>query len=342
MLQPILDQLESGQNLSVEQMAEAIGVIMEGKSTEDQVARLLVGLQRKGETVDELVGAAQAMRQHMTPIRTERSDVLDVVGTGGDGSMTFNISTAASLVTAAAGVPVAKHGSIAATSRSGSADVLRELGVNIQADVELVEACLNEIGICFCFAPILHPAMKHVAPIRQKLGTPTIFNILGPLANPANAPLQLLGVSKEELLDKMAEALIKLGTNRAVVVYGTDGIDEVTLGGATEAIEISGDNQRRFQWHPEDFGLHKMKLDEIRVENSKQSATKIRSVLQGKPGPATDIVIANAAAALWTAGRDSSIGQCVNLAREAIESGAASEILAKLVERTNAKQVVVE
>lgn len=339
MLEPTLDQIESGQNLSVEQMAEVVGVIMDGKSTEDQVARLLVALQRKGESVDELVGAAQAMRQHMTPIRTERSDVLDVVGTGGDGSFTFNISTAASLVTAAAGVPVAKHGSIAATSRSGSADVLREMGVNIEADVEVVEACLNEIGICFCFAPILHPAMKYVAPIRQKLGTPTIFNILGPLANPANAQIQLLGVSKEELLDKMAEALIKLGTTRAIVVYGTDGIDEVTLGGPTKAIEVAGGNQRRFLWHPEDFGLHKVKLDEIRAEDPKQSATKIRGVLQGRPGPAMDIVIANAAAALWTAGRDSSIGQCANIARETIESGAASNILAQLVERTNAKKV---
>lgn len=339
MLEPTLAQIESGQNLSVEQMAEAVGVIMEGKSTEDQVARLLVGLQRKGETVDELVGAALAMRQHMTPIRTDRSDVLDVVGTGGDGSSTFNISTAAALVTAAAGVPVAKHGSIAATSRSGSADVLRELGVNIKADVEVVEACLNEIGICFCFAPMLHPAMKHVAPIRQKLGIPTIFNILGPLANPAKAQFQLLGVSKKALLEKMSEALIQLGTHRAIVVYGTDGIDEVTLGGPTEAIEVAGGNRRSFQWNPEDFGLPKVKLAELRVENAKQSAIRIRGILQGRPGPGLHVVIANAAAAIWTAGRDSSIGQCVNMAREAIQSGAANNLLAQLVERTNVERV---
>lgn len=339
MLELTLNQIESGQDISVEQMAKAVGVIMEGKSTEDQVARLLVALQRKGETVDELVGAAQAMRQHMTPIRTERTDVLDVVGTGGDGSSTFNISTAAALVTAAAGVPVAKHGSIAASSRSGSADALRELGVNVEANVEVVEACLNEIGICFCFAPMLHPAMRHVAPIRQKLGTPTIFNILGPLANPANAQFQLLGVAKEELLGKMADALVQLGTSRAIVVYGTDGIDEVTLGGPTEAVEVVGGNQRRFQWHPEDFGLPKVKLDEIRIDNAKQSAVKIRSVLQNRPGPATDIVIANAAAAIWTAGRNSSIGQCTSMAKEAIESGAANNLLAQLVERTNAEQV---
>jgi anthranilate phosphoribosyltransferase len=213
------------------------------------------------------------------------------------------------------------------------------LGVNVEADVEVVEACLNEIGICFCFAPMLHPAMRHVAPIRQKLGTSTIFNILGPLANPANAQVQLLGVSKEGLLETMAEALIKLGTNRAIVVYGSDGIDEVTLGGPTEAIEVVGGNQRRFQWHPEDFGLPKVKLDELRVENASQSAMKIRSVLQGRPGPATDIVIANAAAALWTAGRDSTIGQCVGMAREAIESGAANDLLAQLVERTNAEHI---
>lgn len=340
MLEPTLDLLQSGQNLSAEQMAEAVGLIMEGKTTEDQIARLLVSLRRKGETVDELVGAAQAMRQHMTPIRHNRSDVLDVVGTGGDGSSTFNISTAAALVTAAAGVPVAKHGSIAASSRSGSADALRELGVNVEADVEIVEACLNEIGICFCFAPMLHPAMRHVAPIRQKLGTPTIFNILGPLANPAKAQVQLLGVSKESLLDKMADALIKLGTEHAIVVYGTDGIDEVTLGGTTEAIEVGGDKKRRFQMNPEDFGLHKVKLQDLRVEGPKQSATRIRSILQGRPGPSTDIVIANAASALWTAGRDSSIGQCTSLAREAIESGAAIKLLAQLVERTNAERVL--
>ena len=340
MLEPTLDLLESGQNLSIEQMAEAVGLIMEGKTSEDQVARLLVAMQRKGETVDELVGAAQAMRLHMTPIQHNRSDVLDVVGTGGDGSSTFNISTAAALVTAAAGVPVAKHGSIAATSRSGSADALRELGVNVEADVDVVEACLNEIGICFCFAPMLHPAMKHVAPIRQKLGTPTIFNILGPLANPAKAQVQLLGVSKESLLDTMADALIKLGTSHAIVVFGTDGIDEVTLGGPTEAVEVGGGNKRRFQWNPEDFGLHKVKLEELRVDDPAQSATKIRAILQGRPGPAADIVVANAAAALWTAGRDSSIGQCTSLAREAIESGAAHDLLAQLVERTNAESVM--
>jgi len=337
MIEPSLVLVEAGQGLSMDQMAETIGVIMEGKATEDQIARLLVAVHNKGETVDEVAGAARALRRHMTPIRTSRTGVIDVVGTGGDGLGTFNISTAAALVTAAAGVPVAKHGNRAMTGRCGAADVLAELGVNIEADVPVVEACLDELGICFCFAPLLHRAMKHVGPIRQKLGTPTIFNILGPLANPAGAARQLLGVARPELQELMAGALVLLNTERSVVVHGTDGLDEVTLGGVTRVFEVAEGKRRQLDWNPEDFGLERIEgLDPLRVEDDKQSAQRIRGVLQGRPGPATDIVIANAAAALWTADSTRSIGQCTQLAREAIESKAAADLLARLVERSNA------
>ncbi|MBN2022160.1 MAG: anthranilate phosphoribosyltransferase [Pirellulales bacterium] len=336
MIESSLQCVEAGQSLSVEKMAEIIGIIMEGQATEDQVARLLVALHSKGETVEEIAGAAQALRQRMTPIRTHRTGVIDVVGTGGDGSGTFNISTTAALVTAAAGVPVAKHGNRAMTGRCGSADVLAELGVNIEADVPVVEACLDELGICFCFAPLLHKAMKHVAPIRQKLGTPTLFNVLGPLANPAGASLQLVGVSRPELQEVMSDVLVLLGTERAVVVHGADGLDEVTLGDTTHVREVAQGNQRAFDWTPEDFGLERAELDALRVEDAEQSAQRVRGVLQGRAGPATDVVIANAAAALWTAGRDPSVAACAAVAREAIESQAVAELLAKLVERTNA------
>jgi anthranilate phosphoribosyltransferase len=275
------------------------------------------------------------MRRHATPIRTHRSGLLDTCGTGGDGSRTFNISTSAALVVAAAGVPVAKHGNRGITSRSGSADVLAALGVNVQADAAQVEGCLDELGICFCFAPLLHKAMQHVAPIRKKLGVPTLFNILGPLANPAGAPYQLLGVGKAELRPLLSEALAMLGAKRALVVHGEDGLDEVTLAGATHVTEACSGKLRHFTWTPGDFGLSIAPLDAIIVEGPQQSAAMVRSVLSGRPGPAREIVVLNAAAALWTAGRCESARECAHLAADAIDSGAAAELLARLAERSN-------
>ena len=291
----------------------------------------------KGETVEEVAGAAAAMRRQMTPIRSRRAGLLDTCGTGGDGSKTFNISTAAALVAAAAGVPVAKHGNRGITSRSGSADVLAALGVNIEADVACVEACLDELGICFCFAPLLHKAMKHVAPVRKKLGTPTVFNILGPLVNPAAAPFQLLGVGHAALQPLMAEALLLLGTKRAVIVHGADGLDEVSLAGPTHVIEARGGTLRHFDWTPADFGLETAGIETMLVTGPEESAAMIRDVLDNRPGPPRDIVIANAAAALWTAGRDPSPEKCAQLAAETISTGAARELLARLVELTQAK-----
>jgi anthranilate phosphoribosyltransferase len=334
MLEAAIEIVEAGGDLPMEQMAVVMGQIMDGAGREPQIARLLAALHRKGETVAEVAGAAAAMRQRMTPIRSAHGDLIDTCGTGGDGSKTFNISTAAALVAAAAGVPVAKHGNRGITSRSGSADVLAALGVNIEADVACVEACLVELGICFCFAPLLHSAMKHVAAVRKRLGTPSIFNILGPLVNPASAPFQLLGVGRAELQPLLAEALLLLGVHRAWLVHGADGLDEVTLGGATEVIEAAGGRLRRFQWQPADFGLEPAGREKMLVSGAQESAAIIREILQGRRGPPRDIVIANAAAALATVGRSPSLAECARQAAEAIDSGAAHDLLARLVERT--------
>jgi anthranilate phosphoribosyltransferase len=334
MLDRTLKLVESGQNLSIEQMAEALGRIMEGQCSAEQIARLLTALHEKGETVEEVAGAAQAMRSRMTPIRTRRAGLIDTCGTGGDGSKTFNISTAAAIVTAAAGVPVAKHGNRGITSRSGSADVLTALGVNIEAGVECVEACLDELGICFCFAPLLHQAMKHVAPVRKKIATPTIFNILGPLVNPASAPFQLLGVGKPELQSLLAESLLLLGTRRTIVIHGCDGLDEVTLSGPTRVIEAADGRLRHFEWTPEDFGLNRSTKDALLVRDPAESAALITQILTGHPGPPRDIVLANSAAALWTANPVNSLRQCAELAAEAIDSGKARDLLKRLAERT--------
>ena len=334
MIQSILGRLSGGENLSMDEMSATIDAVMSGNSTDAEVAMLLTALRAKGETVEEIAGAAAALRRHMTPIRTSRRGVLDTCGTGGDGSGTFNISTAAALVAAAAGQPVAKHGNRSVTSRSGSADVLAALGVNVEADVATVERCLDELGICFCFAPLLHPSMKRVSAVRKQLGVPTIFNLIGPLTNPAQAAYQLLGVGRAELQPLLADALRLLGTQRAVVVRGDDGLDEVTLTGPTSVIEIAEGNLRTFRWTPEDFGLRSGGVDALRVSGPAESADMIRTVLRGDTGPARDIVVLNAAAALWTAQTSRSPTDCAKLAADAIDHGRAQKLLEKLVEAT--------
>ena len=332
MIEPTLGRLAAGENLSMDEMAAAIEAVVAGECTEGQIGILLTSLRAKGETCQEVAGAAAALRRHMTPIRTRHTGVLDTCGTGGDGSGTFNISTAAALVVAAAGVPVAKHGNRGITSKTGSADALAALGVNVHADVERVEQCLDQLGICFCFAPLLHPSMKRVAEVRKKLGVRTIFNLLGPLSNPAGAPFQVVGVGRPELRPLLAEALLLLGTTHALVVQGEDGLDEVTLAGPTRVTEVSGSGLRNFTWTPSDFGLAPGSLDLLRVENSEQSAEMIRGVLHGAPGPARDIVVLNAAAALWTAGRAETPLACAQLAARAIDLGVAAELLKRLAQ----------
>lgn len=328
---PYLGRISAGENLTMEEMAAVMAEVMSGCCQEPEIALLLTALKAKGETAEEIAGAAQVMRKHMTAIRSSRQGIVDTCGTGGVGSNIFNVSTAAALVTAAAGVPVAKHGNRSATSKSGSADVLQALGVNIAAPVETVEHCLNELGLCFCFAPSLHPAMKHVSAVRKQLGTPTIFNLLGPLCNPAGARYQVMGVGRPELRDLMAAVLLRLGTERAVVVGGVDGMGEVTITGPTEVREVTPSGIRSFAWQPADFGLATSSKETLVVDGPQASAAIILEVLSGKQGPPRDIVLINAAAALWVAGIDPSPLRCAQIAAEAIDSRQTEQLLDKLI-----------
>jgi anthranilate phosphoribosyltransferase len=346
----LLGRVAGGDNLSFEQMADAVDAIMRGEWTEEQIAVLLTALAAKGETVDEVAGAALAMRRHMTPIRSHHREILDTCGTGGSGSAMFNVSTTAAIVAAAAGVPVAKHGNRSITSRSGSADVLAELGVNINASVPQIEACLDELGLCFCFAPLVHPAMKHVAAVRKRLGIRTIFNVLGPLANPAGACYQVLGAGRPELRSLLAGAIARLGTRRTFVVCGEDGLGDVTLCGTTYVTEIATNlplpadegshiplplGHGQFTWQPEEFGITRASTESLLVDGPVQSAAIIRRVLGGEIGPARDLVVLNAAAGLLAAGKAERPQQAAILAAQAIDSGEAQMLLKKLAEKSH-------
>ncbi len=333
-----LGRVSGGGNLSFDEMSDAIDAIMSGKWSEEEIGLLLVALAAKGETVDEVAGAAAAMRRHMTPIRSRHTGVLDTCGTGGGGSKMFNVSTTAAIVAAAAGVPVAKHGNRSITSRSGSADVLAELGVNIDASIAQVEACLEELGICFCFAPLMHPSMRHVAAVRKRLGIRTIFNILGPLVNPAGASYQLLGAGLPELRPLLAGAIARLGTRRTLIVSGDDGLGDVTLATTTRVSEVecnpgySASVTKEFVWTPEDFGILLRPLDGSSVESPAESAGIIRRILCGERGAARDLVILNAAAGLIAAERATNPRDAAARASDAIDSGAASTLLDRLIE----------
>ena len=330
MIQQSIQRAQAGEHLTMDEMSEVMHQVMQGQCTEDDIAQLLTALHTKGETVDEVAGAAAALRRHMTPIRSSRENLLDTCGTGGDQSGTFNISTAAALVTAATGVPVAKHGNRGITSKSGSADVLAALGVNIDADVATVERCLDELGICFCFAPLMHPSMKNVAAVRRQLGTPTIFNLLGPLCNPARAPFQLLGVGRPELRTRLSAALFQLGTRRSAVVCGSDGLDEVTLNGTSNVSLVTDASLEELTWAPAEFGVAPRDLEPLLVDGPAASAAMILEVLSGTRGAPRDIVVLNAAAALWTAQQCTDLPAAAAQAAEAIDSGAARHLLEQL------------
>ena len=284
----------------------------------------------KGETAEELAAAAAVLREHMVRLETGRPDVLDTCGTGGDGCSTFNISTAAALVAAGAGVPVVKHGNRSVSSRCGSADVLAELGVRVETDAACARRCLEGAGLAFCFAPLFHPALRHVSPVRRRLGIRTLFNWLGPLANPAGASYQLLGVGRLDLLDTLAEAVARLGTRHTLLVWGCDGLDEVTLCGPTLVREVRGHTIRAWKWTPEDFGLLPCTMEDMRVADAAGSAAIIREVLSGRDGPATQTVLANAAAALLAAEQVTTPIQGVVHARESLVSGRARNVLDQL------------
>lgn len=328
MLAEMSERVAQGADLTADEMTAAVDAMMRGTVPADEIARLLTVLHQKGESVAEIVGAARALRRHMTPVRTRRTGLIDTCGTGGDGSGTFNISTAAALVVAATGVPVAKHGNRSITSRSGSADVLAALGVKVDASTSTVERCLDELGIGFCFAPLLHPAMKHVGPVRRQLSFPTVFNLLGPLCNPASAPYQLLGTGRADACEKLAAALATLGITRGAVVRGEDGLDEVTLAAVTQVRFIQGEQVESRRWEPSDFGLARSPLASLGVDGPEASAAMIRAVLDGQPGPARDIVLANAAAALWVAEFRPDLASCYVAADEALSSGAPRDLLA--------------
>lgn len=325
-----LDQVENGCDLTSAQMSDIVGDFLSGTADSVTMRRFLVALANKGETVDELVGAARAMRRSMVEIPSERRPIVDTCGTGGDGSQTFNISTAAAIVAAAAGVRVAKHGNRKITSATGSADVLAELGINLDAEAACVERCLNELGLCFCFAPRFHPAMRHVAEVRKSIAHPTLFNRLGPLCNPARAECQVLGVGDPGLQVKLANALLQLGTKRSIVVRGDDGVDELSLSGASKVIEVRGDSLTEFSWHPSDFGLEIADRSQLFADSPASSAICIRKVLSGVRDACRDAVVLNSACALWIAGVLNDPRECAKKVQIAIDSGAAQTLLVKL------------
>jgi anthranilate phosphoribosyltransferase len=325
--------------------------VLAGKCTDAQIAALLVALRIKGETVEEIVGFAEAIRAAAAPLPIERAassealdvsgtgrdalaesedSLIDTSGTGGDASGTFNISTATALVTAGAGVRVAKHGNRSISSKCGSADVVEALGINIQLSPELAAQCLREEGICFLFAPNLHPAMKQVQGVRRELRMRTMFNLLGPLTNPARASGQVVGVYSLELVEKLAEALSMLGLRRALVVHGLDGLDEITITGVTRVAEAREGTVRSYEIEPEEFGMSRGTLADIAGGDADENAAIIRAVLGGEKSPRRDVVLLNSAAALVAAGRAEHLAQAVPLAAKSIDSGAAAQKLEAL------------
>jgi anthranilate phosphoribosyltransferase len=334
------------QSLSREQARDVMSEILAGKATDAQIAALLVALHMKGEVVEEIVGFAEAIRAAATPLPqtrdsaldvsgTERDALVDTCGTGGDASGTFNISTATALIVAGAGVRVAKHGNRSMTSKCGSADVMEALGVKVDLPPARLAACLEQVGIAFLFAPLMHSAMKHVQPARRELKLRTVFNLLGPLTNPARASAQVVGVYSAELVDKLAEALSILGLRRALVVHGDDGLDEITITGPTRIAEVRLGSVRTYEVTPEEFGFARASLKEISGGDAQQNANIIRAMLQGSKSPCRDVVLLNAAAALVAAQRADSIAAALPLAIKALDSGAAQAKLTALVEFTN-------
>jgi len=310
--------------------------LLDGQATDAQIAAVLIALKRKGETVEELAGLAEGMRGRARKISTRHERFIDTAGTGSSAAKTFNVSTAAAFVIAGAGLPVAKHGNRAASSRCGSADVLSALGVNVSADTAVSEACLNELGICFMFAPLYHGATARVAGVRRELGVQTTFNLLGPLTNPAGAPRQLVGVWSGDLIELMARSLALLGTERAWVVHGADGLDEITITGPTLVAEAVGGDVRTFEITPEDFGLQRGGLGALRGCDAEGNAAIIREVLAGtRRDEARTLVVINAASALHVGGAAIDLRSGVRLAEESIDVGSALAKLNELVRMTN-------
>ncbi len=336
MIQDAIQQLIAGQDLDRETATAVMEQIMSGEATDAQIGGFLVALRCKGETVDEVAGCAEVMRAKATRISGGRAPLIDTCGTGGDASGTFNISTTVAFVAAGAGCTVAKHGNRAMSSQCGSADVLAELGVDIEADPARVGACLDEAGIGFLFAPALHGAMKHAIGPRRELGTRTVFNILGPLTNPAGATRHLMGVFAPELTELQARVLRALGSERAFIVHGLDGLDEITLTGPSRVSELAGGEVRTYEIEPADFGLDRAEAADLKGGDAADNAAILRQVLDGAGGPRADVVVLNAAAALAAAGVAGDLAAGIEAARESIASGRARRSLDRLVEVSNA------
>lgn len=330
MIVEAIQHLVNGQDLSEQEAAQVMAEIMNGEATPAQIAAFLTALRIKGETIAEITGCARVMREKAHRIHTTHPNVVDTCGTGGDGSHTFNISTIAALVVAAAGVPVAKHGNRSVSSKCGSADLLRALGVNIELSPERVEACLAEVGIAFLFAPLLHGAMKFAIGPRREIAIRTIFNILGPLTNPAGAQAQLLGVYSAHLTEVLAGVLANLGSYHAFVVHGNDGLDEITLTGETKVTELKEKEIQTYQIIPEDFGLQRTTPEMLQGGDPETNARIALAILQGEKGPKRDVVLLNAGVALVAGGAANTIPEGIAKASEAIDSGAAMRILEAL------------
>ncbi len=342
-LQRIANERES---LTREEARAVMTEVFSGSATDAQIAALLVALHMKGETVEEIVGFAEAMRTAAEPLPLHQNSTLDVsttgrdalvdtCGTGGDARGTFNISTATAFVVAGAGVRVAKHGNRSLSSKCGSADVMEALGVKISLPTAVLGACLEEVGIVFLFAPAMHTAMKYVQPARRELRLRTIFNLLGPLTNPARASAQVVGVYSLDLVEKVAEALSMLGAHRALVVHGLDGLDEITITGPTRIAEVRDGNVRTYEVTPEEFGIKRARLEDISGGDAEANAAIIREILAGKKSPRRDVVLLNAAAALVAAGKAEHLGEALPLAAQSIDSGAAAAKLDALVRFTS-------
>ncbi|MEJ8573157.1 anthranilate phosphoribosyltransferase [Microbaculum marinum] len=333
-LKDFIGLVAGGAPLSRADATRAFDIIMSGEATPSQIGGFLMALRVRGETVDEIAGAVTTMRAKMLPVRAP-ADAIDIVGTGGDNSGTYNVSTGSAIVVAACGVPVAKHGNRALSSKSGAADVLAALGVNIDLGPDGIADCIRRAGVGFMFAPAHHAAMKHVGPSRVELGTRTIFNILGPLSNPAGTKRQLIGVFSRDWIVPMAEVLSALGSDRVWVMHGSDGLDEITTTGPTYVAELKDGEVTTFEISPEDVGLPLARLEDLKGGDAATNAAAMRAMLGGEHGPFRDIVLFNSAAALLVAGRASTLADGARIAAEALDTGAALKCLETLVATSN-------
>ncbi len=335
-IKTLLNKVALAQSLSVEEAEQAFSIIMAGDATPSQMGGFLMALRVRGESIEEITGAARAMRARMLPIEAPEG-AIDTCGTGGDAKGTLNISTASSFVVAACGVPVAKHGNRALSSKAGAADVLMALGVNVDAEINLVERALNEVGTCFLMAPRHHAAMRHVGPTRVELGTRTLFNLLGPLCNPGRVKRQILGVFSADWIEHLAKTLRALGHEKAWVVHGAGGLDEISTLGTTEVAALDQGEVTRFSVHPSDLGLATARIEDILGGDAQVNSAAIHRLLGGETGPFRDIVIMNAAAALVVASRADNLQTGAALAGEVLDNGAAKGVLERLVAVTNSE-----